>query len=87
MVLQRDVETKIWGWAAANESIVLEFDNSTYQTTADSLGNWDIIIPAIKAGGPYKMKISATCEIHLHSGEESLPRKHDKETGLELLDI
>lgn len=33
------------------------------------------------------MRVSATCEIHLIAAEESIPRKHDNETGLELLDI
>jgi|SaaInlStandDraft_5_1057022.scaffolds.fasta_scaffold90346_1 uncharacterized protein len=34
-----------------------------------------------------RMIISATCEIHLIAGDESLSRKMDDETGLELLDI
>ncbi len=33
------------------------------------------------------MRVSATCEIHLIAGEKSIPRKHDEETGLELLHI
>lgn len=63
MILQRDTETKIWGWAAENEKISLEFSDSTYSTEADKLGNWEIIIPATKAGGPYSMKISASNSI------------------------
>ncbi|MDF1548569.1 MAG: sialate O-acetylesterase [Bacteroidales bacterium] len=63
MILQRDVETKIWGWAAKNEKISLEFSDSTYSTEADSQGNWEIILPAIKASGPYSMLISASNSI------------------------
>jgi uncharacterized protein len=33
------------------------------------------------------MRISATCEIYLTSGEKSISRKLDDETGLELIDI
>jgi len=33
------------------------------------------------------MIVSATCEIHLNTGEESISRKLDEETGLELMDI
>ena len=39
------------------------------------------------AGHVNSMRISATCEIHLSAGEEAIYRKHDDETGLELLDI
>jgi sialate O-acetylesterase len=60
MVLQRGVETKIWGWAAADEKITVEFNNSTYKTTANSSGDWSILLPAMKAGGPYKMQIKAS---------------------------
>jgi len=34
-----------------------------------------------------RMRVSATCEIHLISGEESISRAPDEETGLELLDF
>ncbi len=63
MVLQRDTKVKIWGWAAANEKVSVHFIDSTYQTTANDYGEWQIILPALKAGGPFKMQISASNEI------------------------
>ena len=64
MILQRDVKIKIWGWADANESVTIVFQNKTYQTTAIS-GRWSIWLPAMKFGGPYTMEISGTNKIIL----------------------
>lgn len=66
MVLQRDAKDKIWGWAAHNERISLHFIDSTYRTTADSNGRWTIILPELKAGGPYEMQLSANNTITIH---------------------
>ncbi len=41
----------------------------------------------VHGGHVNKMIISATCEIHLIAGKETLNRKMDDEVGLELLDI
>ena len=30
MILQRDTKVKIWGWASANENIIIRFNNKTY---------------------------------------------------------
>jgi len=65
MILQRDAEVKIWGWAAAHENISIEFHDSLYQTIADSSGEWNIKLPALKAGGPYTMSVSASDTITL----------------------
>jgi sialate O-acetylesterase len=63
MVLQRDAEVKIWGWAAAGEKITIHFIDSTYRTTADFKGEWEIMLSGLKAGGPYNMQIRAGNEI------------------------
>lgn len=60
MVLQRDSEIKIWGWAASDEKISLQFIDSIYKATANHNGEWSIILMGLKAGGPYKMQISAS---------------------------
>jgi sialate O-acetylesterase len=66
MVLQRDIPVKIWGWAAPNEKIVLDFNGSNYQTLADSQGDWQIVLPEQKAGGPYSMTIQASNSITIN---------------------
>lgn len=63
MVLQRDTQTKIWGWAANNETVSIHFLNSTYQTTANNQGEWSIDLPAQKAGGPYTIHLEASNKI------------------------
>ncbi|MFO7659098.1 MAG: sialate O-acetylesterase [Bacteroidales bacterium] len=63
MVLQRDADIKIWGWADKSEEVIVKFIDSTYQTVADENGEWQIILPRLKAGGPYSMKIKASNNI------------------------
>jgi sialate O-acetylesterase len=58
MVLQRNANVKIWGWASINENIKVNFNNSDFQTVPDSKGNWSIILPPSKEGGPFTMTIT-----------------------------
>jgi sialate O-acetylesterase len=63
IVLQRNEKVKIWGWASPKEKIKLEFKAKTYAAEADNTGNWTIMLPAQKAGGPYEMVFKASNEI------------------------
>jgi sialate O-acetylesterase len=65
MVLQRDAQIKIWGWAAEGEKISVHFIDSTYNTAADDKGNWNIRLPKLKAGGPYEMNVNASNSISI----------------------
>lgn len=38
MVLQRDADLKIWGWASPNEKIKLSLDKEVFKTKADARG-------------------------------------------------
>ncbi len=58
MVLQRDQQVNIWGWASGGERVVVKFNGKQYKTKADATGNWKIHLPPTKAGGPYNMEIS-----------------------------
>ena len=60
MVLQRDANLRIWGWASAGEKIAIQFIGSTYNTIANSNGDWEVMLPELKPGGPYKMQIDAS---------------------------
>lgn len=60
VVLQRNEELNIWGWAAANEKIVLKFNSKIYSAQANAEGNWIIKLPKQKAGGPYQMVFQAS---------------------------
>jgi sialate O-acetylesterase len=65
MVLQRGTELKLWGWASANEKISISFLDSTYRLEANSAGEWELMLPPQKAGGPYDMQIQASNAIAL----------------------
>ena len=65
MVLQRDASVKIWGWASANEKIILNFNRKTFKAKAGADGNWSIILPPVKAGGPYTITLTASNTVKL----------------------
>lgn len=67
MVLQRDQQVNIWGWASAGERVVVKFDGKQYKTKADATGSWKIHLPPTKAGGPYNMEISGKNKITLQN--------------------
>lgn len=58
MVLQRERPVKIWGKADVGEKILLTFNKKKYRTLADAEGRWQIVLPAMKAGGPYMMSVN-----------------------------
>jgi len=58
MVLQRDAEINVWGWASANEKVTVSFNNKKYTTKTTVDGKWKIVLGPTKAGGPYNMIIS-----------------------------
>ncbi|WP_342330827.1 sialate O-acetylesterase [Pedobacter sp. FW305-3-2-15-E-R2A2] len=57
MVLQRDVELKIWGWASPGERINISFNGKKSKTVAGVNGKWLAKFPAMKAGGPFNMEL------------------------------
>lgn len=65
MILQRDAKVNIWGWASANEKVVVQFNNKTYKSKADEKGKWSVQLSPAKAGGPYTMIISGKNKIAL----------------------
>ena len=63
MILQRDTKIKIWGWAAPNEKVTVLFNNKTYQATTNSDKKWEVVLPSLKASGPFSMEINASNKI------------------------
>ncbi|MNQ16825.1 Glycosyl hydrolases family 2, sugar binding domain [compost metagenome] len=55
MVLQRDKQIPIWGFADANESVEVHFNKQIKKTTADKNGKWTVNLAAEKAGGPFEL--------------------------------
>lgn len=67
MVLQRNTEVKIWGWANPQEEVVISPDwtNEKYTIKANNQAMWEILIPTPKEGGPYTINIKGYNEIVL----------------------
>lgn len=63
MVLQRNQEVKIWGWADARQRVVVEFQGEKYRVRADSDGKWQLNMDAFPAGGPYELAVSTNDEL------------------------
>ncbi len=58
MVLQRDTELKIWGWADQGETVTVRFQGKHYNAEAGTDGKWMVTLPAQKAGGPYILEVN-----------------------------
>jgi len=58
MVLQRNKQIPIWGFADANESIEIHFNKQIKKTQADKNGKWTLNLNAEKAGGPFELIIT-----------------------------
>jgi sialate O-acetylesterase len=65
MILQRDAEINIWGWASKDEKITVSFNQKKYTTKATTAGKWKMVLAPMKAGGPYSMIISGKNKITL----------------------
>jgi len=55
MVLQRNKQIPVWGWANPNEKITIQFDHQTKKTKADKNGKWMVKLDNESAGGPYQL--------------------------------
>jgi len=49
MVLQRDVECPIWGWAEPGEKVTVSFARQNHTATAGKDGRWSVRLLALKA--------------------------------------
>ncbi len=67
MVLQRDKEIKLWGWADSKENITVSFLGIDYATQANEKGEWEIALPSQKASGPFELVIAGTNTIKLQN--------------------
>lgn len=66
MVLQRDKEVAVWGWADRKENVTIFFQGQEYSTQADRAGKWKISLPPTPAGGPHSISISGKNVITLN---------------------
>jgi sialate O-acetylesterase len=60
MVLQQQVEIPVSGKSTANTSITVSINDIKVSGQSDDNGNWELRLPAMKAGGPYTMSIKSS---------------------------
>lgn len=65
MVLQRNKPIPVWGWADANEKIVVHFNKQTQTVVADANGKWMVKLNSEKAGGPFVLSIKGENQIEI----------------------
>jgi len=58
MVLQADMAVPIYGKAAANEQVTVEFNGQKKTATAGADGAWSVKLDALKPGGPFELKVT-----------------------------
>ena len=63
LVLQRDIEVNVWGWATPGDKVTMSFDSKTFETTTDENGDWNLALPPQKSGGPYDLRFYAGKDI------------------------
>ena len=68
MVLQRQTETLIWGWAEPGERVRVTADwlSAEVATTANDDGEWQVRLKTPDAGGPHTINITAGNTITLN---------------------
>lgn len=69
MVLQRDSQVPLWGWAAPGEKIQIHGDwpAATASTNANEDGTWRVLLKTGGAGGPHRLTIVGSNRIELRN--------------------
>ncbi|MCK6487247.1 MAG: 9-O-acetylesterase [Planctomycetes bacterium] len=58
-VLQRERPLPVWGWSAAGERVSVTLAGRSAEAVAGPDGRWQVLLPALPAGGPYELVASA----------------------------
>lgn len=65
MVLQRNKQNIVWGWADPGESVKVTINNHSVNTVANQNGTWEVKLKPESAGGPYTLLVKGENEISL----------------------
>jgi sialate O-acetylesterase len=65
MVIQRDQEMIVWGWADKGENITVNFNGASAKAKAGSTGKWNVKFKGMPYGGPYQLEVSGKNKIAL----------------------
>ena len=58
MVLQREMQAPIWGWASPGEAVTVTVARQRKTATAGADGRWTVRLDPMKAGGPFEMTVA-----------------------------
>ncbi len=59
MVMQQGRPIRVWGWARPGETVSAMMAGKKGQTKADAGGRFRLELPALPAGGPYELQVTA----------------------------
>ena len=65
MVLQRDREIALWGWADPGEAVRVSIAGLQAAAEADGEGRWSVRLDELAAGGPHELVIAGKNEIRV----------------------
>ncbi len=57
MVLQRNTEAPVWGWADPGEEVTVSIGGQSRTTHAGGDGRWQVSLGDLKAGGPHTLSV------------------------------
>jgi sialate O-acetylesterase len=67
MVLQQGRQVAIWGTADAGEQVTVTLGEQKQTATADSSGQWKVLLGPLTAGGPWEMTVAGKNTITIHN--------------------
>ncbi|MBI9040778.1 sialate O-acetylesterase [Lutibacter sp.] len=67
MVLQRNADIPVWGWAKANEKIEVRFNKQSKKTKTNANGKWMVTLNPEVAGGPFELVVIGKNTIKLNN--------------------
>lgn len=65
MVLQRDCDVPVWGWASPGEQVTVKFRDQSVSATADADGKWSTKLAPVQTGEPATLTVSGKNSITL----------------------
>ena len=61
MILQQGTACRVWGWAPNGTGVTVQINGQTAKAVAKA-GRWQVHLPALEAGGPYRLTISTPAQ-------------------------
>jgi len=59
MVLQRNIEVPVWGWAEPGQTVTVSINGQTASGQTNDDGKWMVHLEAMPAGGPFTLTVTA----------------------------